>query len=284
MNNCSNCGAQLAPNVKFCTKCGNPVVQAASVASQAQNYVASNQTITVLKSRSSNYFAWIKQTIMDPTNDKTDTKFFGLISFFVHALLVAFALYRVNNAIAEPIAKATHSSGLADVVSEMANFHVLTGFQLYAKILFFAVIYYAIFLGIGFFSKKLFLDKQADFFNYSNQLARFSNIILPLELLFAVAMFLTMPADITAGNPMNAFSLMGIILVVSGAAWSAAFVSSIIMEKAQLKLNKIYVGMIALVASNVVILFLIKITILDFVNKYATMFQKLLGSIFSGLS
>lgn len=282
MNNCSNCGSTMNAGIKFCTKCGSKM-SSDEVASVAGN---SNVTMDNFKRQSSNYFAWVKQTVLDPSKVSTGNKYFGLISFLIHALLVTFAVYRVENGILTPIAKGLSSSqsSLGDLGRKA---DIATGGQLFFKLFFISIIFYAIFLGIGFLAKKFLVNKQTNFFDYVNKLATYSNALMAVELLLALAMLIFMPADISTGSISGftkAMEIMFLLFIVIGACWDVAYVATFVIEKAQMKWNKIYVAMLSLVASNLAVWFMINHIISTLQSKFSSIltevFKQLMGGLF----
>lgn len=82
MQKCKNCGAELKPGVKFCTKCGTPIEANQDLESASQN-ISSKATVEKIKKHSLNYFSWYKDSIINPSEVNYDNKYFGLVSFLI---------------------------------------------------------------------------------------------------------------------------------------------------------------------------------------------------------
>lgn len=282
MNNCTNCGAQLAQGMKFCTKCGQQVVLASSMASAAEltSNFNSNPSVVALKRQSTNYFDWIKQSLFDPMDKEKDTQYFGFISFLLHALLMSFSVFIVENTFLEPIQKVTQTNRLTEDISKSMGMTMTTGLPLFGKLFFIAMLFYVIFVAVGYFSKKILVDPQAGLVEYTNSLARLSNALLILELAFTVFTFVTMLGTITQSKLGNAAMLIFLNMVIGGAVWSVSYVASILLDKKQMKWNKIYVSMLALTISNLLMWFVAKYIFDDVLKNHGQLIKAILTSFF----
>ncbi|WP_164505897.1 zinc ribbon domain-containing protein [Companilactobacillus zhongbaensis] len=281
MNNCTNCGAQLAQGMKFCTKCGQQVVTAetqntATTMNMAMN---NNQSIAALKKQSVNYFAWFKQSILDPTTGKDDNQYFGVISFLIHMLLISFGIFHVENGILTPLQQAIHGNSIAESFTNGIGLTFTTGLPLFFKLFALIAFFYIVYLGVGFFTKKYLADPQINFFNYTNVLARYSNVLVILEAIFAGLMIILLPANFTMSNINSVIMAMFFTLVIGGAAWSAAYVASIVLDQAKTKINKIYIAMIALISSQFVMWIVAKFMMDGLAHKYGDVIKTVLEQI-----
>lgn len=92
MKYCPNCGAEIAPDDKFCTKCGFvlPVVgQTSGAAKQVRTEQPSqtqatststpaqpNQTVTAVQGYATNYFQWLWDALKKPFNNDESEAFY----------------------------------------------------------------------------------------------------------------------------------------------------------------------------------------------------------------
>lgn len=270
MNNCTNCGAPLAPGTKFCTKCGQAVNNAGSTNTTVA-VMNNNQTVTAFKQHSANYFAWLKQSIVNPTMDKDDNQFFGIISFLIHSLLISFGVFHVENDILSQLQQAMQGNEFTESLTSGITFS--TGLPLFFKLFAIVAFFYVIYLAVGFLTKKFLADPQINFFNYTNSLARYSNVLLFVETIFAVLMIVLLPANFTTTNMGSVIKVLFFTIVITGGAWSAAYVASIVIDQAKMKINKIYVAMISLIASHLIIWFVVGFMLNGFFDKYGEMLK-----------
>ncbi|WP_164507223.1 zinc ribbon domain-containing protein [Companilactobacillus furfuricola] len=275
MNTCTNCGAPLATGTKFCTKCGQAVNTAASMntTTATATMINNNPTVTAFKQHSANYFAWLKQSVFDPTIDKDDTQYFGLISFLIHILLISFGVFHIENGVLSKIQQALQGNEFTDSITKGFGLNITTGFPLFMKLFATVAFFYVVYLAVGFFTKKFFADPKVNFFNYTNTLARYSNVLLFVEAIFALLMVVLLPANFTTENFENIIKVLFFTVVIGGAAWSVAFIASIIIDQAKMRLNRIYVAMIALIGSHLVLWFVVNFMLNEFANKYGEMIK-----------
>lgn len=275
MNNCTKCGAQLAQGMKFCTKCGQKVfiAETQNVATTINMTVNKNQSIAALKKHSANYFAWLKQSIVDPSSDKDDNQYFGVISFLIHALLVSFGVFHIENGVLTQFQQAIQSSSLVESFTTGIGLTFKIGLPLFFKLFAGMAFFYAVYLGIGFFTKKCLADPKINFFNYTNTLARYSNVLIGLEAIFVGLIMVLFPSNFSETNINSVVVVMFLTLIIGSAAWSAAYVASIVIDKAKMKINKIYVAMIALISSNAVMWIVAKFMMDGFAEKYSNIIK-----------
>lgn len=286
MQKCKNCWAVLSPNSKFCTKCGTPVAEVGNNtngAYQPQRSIVSERNVNNLKERSINYFGWFKNSLKKPSQVDYDNKYYGLISLVINALLVAWAIYTFGyrsvmtgmdavNSARYYFGGSASQSGFPD------------GIQLFLNLFLMALVYYAVFLIVGFLCKKYMVNNEIDIFSYSTELASFSNSMLLINLLIVISLLMFMPSNI---NNFNASSLLGslkfliVLIVLSSNIWVVSYISSIVVDQVKMNLDKIYVAVITLVVNSAVLYFVFKMIYNALVAKYSSygmgMFGRVLG-------
>lgn len=263
VENCTSCGAKLQPGVKFCTKCGSRVQMATqpmnmntSPASTAAMPKMANEKMDQLKKQSMNYFGWYLETIKHPSKVVNESKYFGLVSFLLHTIVFSYAFYAFLNSMFTPFAKY--------LAAEKSTFGFMsaavpTGMDLYFKIFPLVLAGFVMFIAVGFVCKKFMVDPQTDMFSYTNQLATYSNSLLIAELLIALFIAVSMPGSLTAQGPnelIRNVEMLSLLFFIVPGFFAIAYTASIIVDRAQVKIDKIYVVLIA-VMSNTVVFFII---------------------------
>lgn len=289
MEKCKNCGADLKPGDKFCKKCGTPVdeihVSNGETTSKSTSEIKNNETIANLKKHSLNYFTWYKDSLLKPSIVKNDNKYFGLTTLLLNAILAAYAIFTVLDKLFLAAKDALEDTAISDysTIAKEMKLNIPTGFSLYFQILMLAVLYYIVFLIVGFVCKKYLVDQKVSLFDYANQLGSYSSSLIVAQIIMAILLLMSVPGDLTSLQSMSAlFSLLGsikfvvVVLAVISSIWTVAYVSSIVLEKAQANMDKIYVAVITLLLNNLVLYLVYKMIANSMISKYYTLFKDLM--------
>lgn len=273
MQKCKNCGAELKPGVKFCTKCGTPIEANKDLESASQN-ISSKATVEKIKKHSLNYFSWYKDSIINPSEVNYDNKYFGLVSFLINAILVAWSVYIIGHrAISAALRVANeYASVLGGTNSDVVN--MPNGLSLYLKLFFVSFLYFAVFLVVGFLCKKYLIDNNVKIFDYANQLASFSNSMIILEIIMVLVIFVAMPSNIANLDSFSDWSLVKfliVLLVLMSNIWLVSYVASIIVDKGKMKLDRIYVAVITLILNSAVLYFVFKLMYDSLASQYSSL-------------
>lgn len=290
MQKCQNCGADLKPGVKFCTKCGTPVAAADMTGTTNQSAPATrsaqpqqtNETIDKLKKHSLNYFAWYKNSITKPSNVNYDNKYFGLVSLLINVLLVAYSFYILGNRVLTTVLDGVSQASSMFGSSNSDQVSVPSGMSLYFKLFLVVLAYFAVFLIVGFVCKKYLLNKNTDFFNYSNQLASFSNSMIILEIIMVLVLLATVPTSVETFSSFSSWGslkFLVVLLVLMSNIWSVSYIASIVIDKGQMQLDKIYVGVVTLIVNSVVLYFVFKMILNSLQSQYAMSSLKALQGV-----
>lgn len=273
MQKCKNCGAELKPGMKFCTKCGTPVDNINTKRNSTSFGTVSidkKQTVEQIKKHSLNYFSWYKDSIIRPSDVKYDNKYFGLISLLLNAIIVAWAFYIVGHrTIVAAVETANQYSNLLGRSSDSIN--VPNGLSLYLKLLIITALYFAIFLLVGFVCKKYLINNRTNIFDYANQLASFSNSMVILEFVIAIVLLMSMPSNVssfTSYSNWSSVKLLIVLIVLIANIWMVSYIASIVIDKGLLKIDKIYVAVITLIVNSAVLYFVYRMVYNSLISQY----------------
>lgn len=321
---CSNCGAELRPGDKFCTKCGTKVEapvstdqqpntnesnnnQASNVNNadftngsgnqnikwnqnkrpqpelnqQTQNAnfnkqvppvqqtvsTKSNATVNALKQNSMGYFNWFKSTLAEPSKIQETGKYNGIISIIINALILAASIYVVGNQVLSALADAFNK--FLTLGGNSQQIEVNASFVFYLKAFVAMIVFFAIFILIGYACKKYLMNSQESITTYINTFATFSNGMIVAEIVLAIYLLIAMPGDVSALTE-SASGLMIFLTILLAAIFGifvTSYILSILYNSTKVKMDKIYVAAIGLFASNVIVYFIFKF----FIN---TLFSK----------
>lgn len=268
MEKCKNCGADLQPGVKFCGKYGAPVdgsIENNSTTASRLNKANNSETIASIKSHSLNYFSWYKKSISKPSEVDNSNKYFGVVSIVISVLLASFAFYSIIGKVFAGAESAINE--VSRYYPNLSNAGVPTGFKLYFQLFLMVLVYYAVFILIGFVCKKYMIDKDTTIFNYTNQLGSYGNSIMIVQLL--LVLFLLVSST-------SSFILLIVFMMILSSISAVAYIGSIVVTKAQAKLDKIYVAIITLFASNAVVSIIFMITARSMILRYVEIIKNLL--------
>lgn len=268
MEKCKNCGADLQPGVKFCGKCGAPVdgsMENNSTMASRLTRANNSETIDSIKHHSLNYFSWYKKSISKPSVVDNNNKYFGIVSIVISILLASFAFYSIASKVFAGAESVINEA--SRYYSNLSNVGVPTGFKLYFQLFLMVVVYYAVFILIGFLCKKNLIDKDITIFDYTNQLGSYGNSIMIVQLLLVLFLLVT---------GMSSFMALIVFMMILSSISAVAYIGSMIVTKSKAKLDKIYVAMITLFASNVVVSIIFMITARSMISRYVEIIKNLL--------
>ncbi|MQS76230.1 zinc ribbon domain-containing protein [Companilactobacillus halodurans] len=308
MKKCKHCGAPLKPGDKFCVKCGTPVeddtvertvtdnpsnnstrrtiddtVQSvhSATAAAAEN-INSNETFQTIKKHSLNYFSWYKDSIINPSKVNYENKYYGLVSLLLNVILVSFAIYIIGNRILSFVFESLETAFNYLGSDNSTSTSIPTGMFLYSRLFFIVLVYFAIFLLVGFLCKKYLVSQKTDFFNYSNQLASFSNVMIILELILSLYLLVSVPKDfsgVTGASILGILKFVAVIIVLMSSVWMVAYISSIVSDYGKMRLDKIYVAVITTILCNIVLYFVFKMVFASIQANYSSIGQNIINGV-----
>lgn len=288
MKKCKKCGADLKPGIKFCTKCGTPVdgdVESDStvtISEKKKESAINSETMDNIKKHSLNYFSWYKESISKPSEVDYSNKYFGIVSIIISALLSAFAFYSVVNKIFTSAESAINEASRY-YSDSFSGIDIPTGFKLYFQLFLIVLTYYAVFVLLGFVCKKYLINKDTNIFDYTIQLSGYGNSIMIFQLLLIIFLVISIPSNLNSTSALSAasisalssFKFLVILTMIISSISAVAYISSIIIDKVEARLDKIYVAIITLLVSNAVVYFVFQMIANSMISKYAEMFKSL---------
>ena len=199
MKYCPNCGAELAPDDKFCTKCGYTIPEAKQAGTQttvrtnATQVTQSSQesaTVTAVQNYATNYFSWFATALRHPF--KTDTeapKYFGLISFLAIIILNGLSF----NEITERLQKLAPK----DVLDEIGIHDTTVSFWM--SFILIGLAFYAAYLGVSYcFSHFASHNFDVTFLDYLNRVGLYTaNIVILAIIQFVDSFMVTLTNGVT---------------------------------------------------------------------------------------
>jgi len=250
MEFCTNCGIELKDNIKFCSSCGF------NIADPKTNNI--EKASVSFKQNIMDYFKWLKDSIMHPSNEDNESRYFGLVSLFFHSLIMAYSFFILTKPVMNIIV--TLYEYLSD--NYLYESSVPKHWNLYSKLALIVLIYFTIYIIIGFLFKRYLSDKQTTLLTFSNQLGRYSNSLFILEIILILFILTNVPHTSfyeTTKASMKFFRNLSIIYALISTIWNISYISSIIITNGKLKLDRIYVALLAIVANNIGVYILLKI-------------------------
>lgn len=272
MERCRNCGAILQPEVRFCGNCGavvNEGIRNNSMTMSRTNRSNNNARVSNTRQRSSSYFSWYEKSILKPSQVDSNNKYFGLISIAISIVLAMFVFYSVVNKVFAGAASAINEVSRY-YTNSTANVDVPTGFKLYFQLLLMVLVYYAVFILIGYVCKKYLIDQDTNIFDYTNQLSSYGNSLMIVQFLLLVFLLIAIPSG------MGSFKFLIFFMMILSSISAVAYIGSIIVVKAQINMDKIYVAVITLLASNIVVAVIFMTTASSMISRYTEMIKNLL--------
>ena len=86
---CPNCGRVNRIGAKFCKHCGQPLnSQPERQQGYDRQWQQANQSFVKVSSYSTNYFSWLKRTLVHPLSKDTSNPYFGATSLVITAILL----------------------------------------------------------------------------------------------------------------------------------------------------------------------------------------------------
>lgn len=251
MDKCRNCGTKYSKDDAFCTKCG---INLRTTSSYKQGSVANSYEDGDFE----DYLQLLKTTLIHPSEEISTMPWFGFVSFLIQSLLMAYAVFTIGESVLSAIseiAKPILTEGNSDL-------KIPHGFELYLKLFFIYVGCYVIFLVFGYLCKKYFVSEDIDFIDYTNQLAKYSNPMILIEIIFILFLMSTIHT-ITQDNPIemtiSLFKKIWIFLIILSSYWNISFVASLILNKEKAELDKLFIALIGLVAAGLFVTEFLKI-------------------------
>lgn len=222
------------------------------------NQTSGNSNVNALKQNSLSYFNWFKRTITNPSNIQSSGKYNGLISIIINALILAASIYVVGSQVLSALTEAFNK--FLTLSDSYQQIQVKTSFVFYIKALIVMIIFFAIFLVIGYLCKKYLLRSKESFTTYVDTFANLSNSMIVAELILAIYLLIAMPRDVSSltESATGLMIFLTILLVIIFGIFVTAYVISIFHNSTKVRLDKVYVAAISLFASNIIVYFAFK--------------------------
>ncbi|WP_395390540.1 MULTISPECIES: DUF6574 domain-containing protein [Levilactobacillus] len=250
---CPHCGNELKADAKFCPKCGyalSPVATGSEPAAAPQPEptqaapVAEPTTTENAQAFSGNYFNWYLDTLKHPSQPRVEAnRFFGIISMVVEALLLALTLTLLGQKIVNMVTKMLNTYEEA----QLAKYLNLNGlvFKSGLIIFFLVIIGYAIYVSIGYAFRRLITEEYVNFWDFVNQFAGVTNLILIFNLITFLLGLITGSANFSS------LSILLVFMVPANLLINAAFVFIIIDGVDQSRMDKFYTVFLAEISLTV---------------------------------
>lgn len=259
---CPHCGTEIKNDAKFCPKCGYALSQAldndqptspTQPESQAQPQPAAAQSdasstatdsFSDVKRFSGNFFSWWLATIRHPSQVVPNAnRSFGVIALALEDLLTVLMLVSLGKRLI-----ALYSSDVSQAVASMIN---VNGILFKAGMIFFFLILLgvAVYVSLSYGFRRL-IDDQAplNFWEFTNQFAGITNLILVFNL---VTFLLSL---ITTGANFSSYSLMILFMIPTSVILNLGYVFIIIKDVEHPRLDKFYTLLLAVAALSIAFL------------------------------
>lgn len=278
MITCPNCGAANKKGVKFCPKCGTRLSGEDTDNNSKASSTQTSERIQTLKKHSMNYFEWFVNSIKSPSVVSNENKYFGLVTLLLNSFLVAYIFHVLGNRILVTIVDAANGFLNAFNQDTSSTAAIPTGFSLYVRLLMIVLIYNAIFVLIGFLSRKYLIGENIGLSSYLNQLGSYSNSMLIADVISIVLLWVTIPADFSTIETNHGFIYVFIFaLSLLSLMWSIAFIGSILISANKAKMDKIYVAIIAEIVVGIVLYIIFKGVYSSVAANYSSLGTSLIG-------
>lgn len=223
-----------------------------------------NQTFENFKKHSSNYFAWFVNSLKRPSQVDQKNKFFGLISFAINSVLMAWILYllvsRVFQIVTDMIQTLSEQFGSSSSYYDSSD--TISGGSIFLIMLITVIICFAVFLGVGFLCKKFLAHDEPSMLTYANTLGSYSNSMIAVEVVTVLFLLIALPRDLSISIIDSIAKMAGVALLLIGLImiiFSIAFIASLVNENGRTSIDGIYVALIGYFASNVVMAIVFRI-------------------------
>ncbi|UQS84919.1 zinc ribbon domain-containing protein [Apilactobacillus apisilvae] len=247
MKKCPKCGASVDSNSKFCTNCGYSFIndqnnQMNNQSKQNNTQDNINQNVESMKKYSNGYFSWFMKTIKKPSEEvKESHTYYGLTSFIVSAILIAFTMYHSFMTISSLLGD-TFGSVLGNNISDNVS---------YFDCLITVLILIIVWILIGFLAKKFSSKNKIGFFEYLNKLSNVTNYIIIIDLLLSILVLVS--------SSYLAYALVFLfITLIIPVAYNIGL-SLILFEHSNSKIDEIYMVLGTIIADLLAVLIIFKL-------------------------
>jgi len=286
---CPHCGTEIKNDAKFCPKCGyalasattpndqpreQPQPQAQPQATQTTAGTNANanasDSFADVKRFSGNFFSWWLATIRHPSQVIPNVnRSFGAIAIALEALLTVLTLVSLGKRIV-----ALYSRDVSQAVASMIN---VNGLLFKAGLIFFFLILLgaAIYVSLSYGFRRLIDDNAPlNFWEFTNQFAGITNLILIFNL---ITFLLSL---ITTGANFSSYSLMILFMIPTSVILSVGYIFIIIKDVDNPRIDKFYTLLLAEAALTVAFLIFIYIagnivggSVMNFLQTYYSSFM-----------
>ncbi|AEV94448.1 zinc ribbon domain-containing protein [Pediococcus claussenii] len=313
MKFCTNCGAKLEAGAKFCTSCGQPVEQVATenantveekvepakveVLMPSKDKVSKsdeanepdnkkkatnnsqividkdslNEGVAKTKNYAQSYWNWVRQSLKTPfDSDEEAHNYYGITTFAIMSFLLSAMVVIPFHTIIEKV----NSEASTKIVDPFG----FGGFIKYA-ILFFVI--YAVYVGVSYACLQYFsVNDKVNFFEFVNRFAhRFNYTAFALVVMILIEL-LTIGSFIDGHPSKFIMYVTGILIAASSAGFSIAFFSMFFDQKLKLKIDRIFIALLAFVILSIILLVIMNEFIIPNIeNTIITIAGSALGNI-----
>lgn len=229
MKYCSNCGAKLKDGAKFCTSCGQAIVQKtepqpkaveqAEATAQPQPAPAVKTAVVnneKMKQVAGNYWSWLASACKKPFTPQEGPKYAGVITLLIEGILFGLAILLLIRKIARAV------MSIADVLfNSYIRIEGQEGFSVAFAFFLVTVIVAFVMIGVNYLVEKSFSEaKHPNFVTMINNIAHKSVYLLPLNLLFLLSVMMISDQNLSGLK----FSLVVIGLMLD--VWTIAILAT----------------------------------------------------------
>lgn len=276
MKKCPKCGIQLPDDTNFCTNCGTKLTNDSSISNQNESHVLTNDSslnnkfqnqqhdnsqqnnskqdnsqqnqniINTEKTKqiANNYWKWLVQSWIKPTNTKTpSSKWFGIISIVLEIFLLCASFFALMQRIISYIN--SFSDSVAEDITSMLNALHLSIFGVSFECFIIFLIVNAAVIGIVYGINCWVFKEKENIWNFINRFAHYTNIILIINVILFLLCLITNFCPM-----MYAFILFGIFIYGLGMS------ETILVRQGTQRLDRMYgaivVGLVLLIAIAVI--------------------------------
>ena len=217
--------------------------------STATNTAPHRTTITIdtanLQQASQNYWQWLVGSWKTPFSFHTTSKFAGLITFAIEAILFGIGIGHYVQAAFNAVNGVANSTAALFSSTKSASYSVSLGF--YVAVILTVFICAIAMSGVTYLISRATgsVGQSFDFLDFLSVIAHYSNLILILNICFDLVAFIS-----ASGS--GSFVLLFIILSLIPLVWSIATITAVVADTAKTGLDCIYGAIFTSIANSII--------------------------------
>lgn len=233
MKYCANCGAKLKDGAKFCTSCGQAIVQKtepqpkaveqAEATAQPQPAPAVKTAVVnneKMKQVAGNYWSWLASACKKPFTPQEGPKYAGAITLLIEGILFGLSIMLLIKKIARAVMSVAGAS-INSFNSDIPTIESRVGFYEFFAFFLITVIVAFVMIGVNYLVEQSFSEaKHPNFVTMINNIAHKSVYLLPLNLLLLLSVMMISDQNLSGLK----FSLVVIGLML--AVWTIAILAT----------------------------------------------------------